>query len=450
MGIESKYLNEFFIFLNLRDVFYCVMNNYLQYPDVIPSDIDIVIERKVFEGLDDLVSQFAAEQSLSVIQKIWHGYQKCAYILSPYRPESRFRLQLDFFVDFTAKGYFCLIPSQVVLASRVQYKNFYVPDPAVELTFLVMRRIIKNDSSIPKHAEMNEISQSTSFSWSKVSNYFDNDLALFVKNFIAATPEEHKLRIAENKNYISDYSKSSTSWSYKAKYYLSQLFRIAFRLFRPVGLSVCFLSPDGAGKSTVARKVIQLTDGAFHGAMSLYWRPRLLPSMGRLKFWNPSIESKENPDPHGHPPQFAVKSLVRFFYYLLDFVFGYIFLVYPAIVRKQLVCFDRYYYDYFVDMHRYRMSLPSWIPKVFSIFVPAPNLVFILSAPPAIMFARKQEILIEELERQHNVYHNLVMRLPNCYLVDTNRPIDDVCNDIVEIILRTKSAQTHRSMFIHQ
>ena len=51
---------------------------------------------------------------------------------------------------------------------------------------------------------------------------------------------------------------------------------------------------SGAGKTTVGNKVIDRLGGNFHGAVKIYWRPRLLPNIGKLKFWNPSKEISEN------------------------------------------------------------------------------------------------------------------------------------------------------------
>ena len=83
MHSESYYLIKFFDFLNEEHVRYCVMNNYQGYPEVIPSDIDFAIDKATFLKLDYLIKEFSKREGLPVIQRIWHGYQKCAYILSP-------------------------------------------------------------------------------------------------------------------------------------------------------------------------------------------------------------------------------------------------------------------------------------------------------------------------------------------------------------------------------
>lgn len=60
--------------------------------------------------------------------------------------------------------------------------------------------------------------------------------------------------------------------------------------------------------------------------------------------------------------------------------------VYP----KQMIVFDRYYYDYFVDMKRYRYSLPQWFPHLFAWSIPTPDIIFILDGTPEVLYQRKK------------------------------------------------------------
>ena len=122
---------------------YCVMNNYEDLPQVIPSEVDIAIDPVFFAGLDGMISAFAAHEGVQVVQKIWHGTRKCAYILATDAP--RAFLQLDFFVEFSIKHCPNLISNDDLLNDRQPYRNFYIPRPDVERLFTVMRRLFKDD-----------------------------------------------------------------------------------------------------------------------------------------------------------------------------------------------------------------------------------------------------------------------------------------------------------------
>jgi thymidylate kinase len=422
------------------------MNKYENLPDCIPTDVDISIDKKTFIMLDSLLKKISSQNNIEITQKIWHGYYKCAYILSPLHIDSPFRLQLDFFVDFSTKGYPNLIPNEIILNNRIKYKNFYVPAPEIEVPFLLMRRIIKNDlteSHIEKLREL--LKKKPEEVKAKLVEFFGEEITSSLLNLIETGD---KSIFHSNLDYYRRILKKifakNTNLIYKIKCNLSQLKRILKRLLHPVGFSVVFLSPDGGGKTTIANLVLERVSGSFHGGKVQYWRPYLLPAMGRLKFWNPSEEPSTNPDPHGHPKQNPIKSLIRFFYYLTDYLVGYTFKVYLAKVRKKIIIFDRYYYDYLVDLHRYRFNLPKWLPKIFLPLIPSTDLTIYLDAEPEDLLKRKQELSLKELKRQVKEFRKIVPKLPNSFLIRTDRPIEDIVREVSYLILHKKAEQTKK------
>ena len=124
---------------------YIVMNKYDEVPYKLPSDLDMCITPNDFARLDSILSSIAKEIQLVIVQKIWHGYQKCAYMLSPLEPTGRFRLQLDFFTDFSVKKTPLLISYKDMQKETRQYGRFTIPNYRMEYVFLLMRRIFKND-----------------------------------------------------------------------------------------------------------------------------------------------------------------------------------------------------------------------------------------------------------------------------------------------------------------
>ena len=446
MKLDSYILNKLFDLLNEMDVHYCVMNKYENLPDCIPTDVDISIDKKTFIMLDSLMKNINSQNSIEITQKIWHGYNKCAYILSPLKIDSPFRLQLDFFVDFSTKGYPNLIPNEVILKHRIKYKNFYIPAPEIEVPFLLMRRIIKNDlteSHIEKLREL--LKKKPEEVKAKLLEFFGGDMS---DSLIKLIESGDRTIFDKNLSYYRKKLKrraaQNTSIRYKFNYYFHQFRRYMNRLLNPIGFSVVLLSPDGGGKTTIANLVLERVSGSFHGGRVQYWRPYLLPAMGRLKFWNPSEEPSTNPDPHGHPKQNPIKSLIRFFYYLTDYLVGYPFKVYLAKVRKKIIIFDRYYYDYLVDLHRYRFNLPKWLPKIFLPLIPSADLTIYLDAEPDDLLKRKQELSLKELKRQVKEFRKIVPKLPNSFLIRTDRPIEDIVREVSYLILHKKAEQTKK------
>ncbi|MCU4653760.1 hypothetical protein N8I71_13025 [Roseibacterium sp. SDUM158016] len=135
------------------------MNNYEDLPQIIPSDIDFSIPPELFRRLDGFIFDFAEAKGAEIVQKLWHGNMKCAYILATGPGRAREFVQLDFFTAFSTKGCPSLIPHEDLVADRKRLRNFYVPRPEVELLFTAMRRLFKNDWSARHCARISELSE---------------------------------------------------------------------------------------------------------------------------------------------------------------------------------------------------------------------------------------------------------------------------------------------------
>lgn len=264
MNLDSKLLSCFFDELNERGINYCVMNNYLEMPVVIPSDVDFAIEIDGFNVLDNLIESFAEHNNVVITQKIWHGYNKCAYILSPDNISSFFRLQLDFFVNFCAKGFPLLMENSTMLDSKVAYKNFYIPSPQVEAPFVMQRRIFKGDVEI-RH--LNILYDLYINNKSAVRRGFDesfgvtlgDELLSIIENKDIVLFNENRKRYYECLKKISN---DNASLLFLSKYYLMQFVRAVYRLKHPVGLNVVVF---GEIDQVYYGKFLELMSGSFHG-----------------------------------------------------------------------------------------------------------------------------------------------------------------------------------------
>jgi thymidylate kinase len=422
------------------------MNNYENMPEIIPTDVDITIDKETFKKLDSILLNIASKHNVEIIQKIWHGYHKCAYILSPLKIDEKFRLQLDFFIDFSAKGYPNLLSNRILLDKRKKYKNFFIPEAEIEYPFLVIRRIVKNDMRKAHMDKMKFLIEQDSINTKKnLEKIFGEGISNSIIKLIE-TGDNYifQSQIGEYRNALKKWSKKNTQFEYMFKYGISQCGRIIQRLLHPVGFTVVLLGPDGSGKSTIAKRVLERVSGSFHGGRVQYWRPYLLPAMGRLKFWNPSEEVAINPRPHDHPEQNRFKSLLRFFYYLTDYLIGYPVKIYWKKVKKNIIVFDRYYYDYLVDLYRYQFNIPQWLPKMFLPLIPAPDMTIYLDADPEVLHKRKQELSLSELERQVKEFKQILPQIPNSISVSTDKPVGEIVGEISYLILKKKSLQTKK------
>jgi hypothetical protein len=144
---RSQLVSDFFDQMNGQYLPWVVMNNYDGLPEVIPSDIDFSVPPELFCRLDEFIGDFAKKSNARLVQKLWHGNMKCAYILATGSEGTREFVQLDFFTAFSTKGAPALIAHEDLVSGRRALRNFHAPRPEIELLFTAMRRLFKNDWS---------------------------------------------------------------------------------------------------------------------------------------------------------------------------------------------------------------------------------------------------------------------------------------------------------------
>ncbi len=427
---------------------YIVMNKYDEVPYKLPSDLDMSITPEDFGRLDEVMTAVARGVRLAIVQKIWHGYQKCAYLFSPVECTGRFRLQLDFFTDFSVKGTPALISYRDIQQNTRHYGRFTIPSYRMEYVFLLMRRIFKDDFDAEHLATIQgAMKGDKNGCFGYLESYLGSEIATRVNRYVEQNgiTQLQKMRVELWKS-LQCLSRNKSKGMYKIRFRIAELYRHWYRIKYPVGYCVSLLSPDGGGKSSVFERIEDTCWGSFHGITKMYFRPHLLRNPGMLNPIHPVPESADNPDPHGKKPNSLLKSLIRYFYYNIDYLFGYNLLVRKKCIQKQLVVFDRYYYDYFVDLKRYRYSFPSWIPHAFAWSIPTPDLILVLEGTPEVLYKRKKELPLDEIKRQTKAYHSIAQKYDNAVIINVDEPLEKVVKNVTREILIRKAQRTAKGM----
>jgi thymidylate kinase len=153
-------------------------------------------------------------------------------------------------------------------------------------------------------------------------------------------------------------------------------------------------------------------------------------------------ESIETCIPHDKKPYSKSLSLIKFLIFNLDYILGYWLKVKKQIGQGKLVVFDRYYYDYYIDRYRYRLNITDEWLEMFQWMIPKPDITFVLTGTPEIIYKRKRELPIVEIEEQIKRLELYAPNFENSKMICVDGNIDEiveqVCREILNLMLEKR------------
>ncbi|MEW6447670.1 MAG: thymidylate kinase-like protein [Bacillota bacterium] len=417
----------------------CILHGYATYPDCIPSDVDFVVSPRGLQKLPAVLKHGENATGARLVQVIQHEDTCYSYILAhPGANGDVAFLQLDAATDYRRNGRI-FFRAEEFLSSRKRFKDFWVPPPHLEFTYYLVKKIAKGYMDERHCSYLSEL-------------YLQDPQRCKeqILRFWSSAAAQKLIRAAASNNWdevgaaLSQLRQDLLQTTVRkdplgvALYWWGELQRAVKRWYQPTGLHVVFLGPDGSGKSSVIAQVEKNLRLAFRRTARRHLRPYLFkPQKGA---WAPAT------NPHAKPPYGRFKSVLKLAYLWFDYTVGYVFRIQPQLVRSTLVLFDRYLDDLLVDPRRYRYGGPLWLARLVARFIPRPDLVILLDAPPGVLQRRKQEVSFEETARQREAYLELVQNLPNGYVVDASKPLDEVIAEVQRIILNYMAERTARRL----
>ena len=421
---------------------YAIIHHADMLESLVVSDVDIVIDGPPEGALEGILDQSARRGDFQVVQRLHYdrpfGYY---YILAiPTMPVTF--LHLDVVHDPWGTNRY-LLDSAYLLENRSLLNGIWTVAPEKEAVYLTIKKVVKGKMSLETHARIRElISESSEKATRQFRRRFGPDGEKLMSELLLAEhtefPGKELLRLRRKLN--SPFGFPGLCLGMLGIF--QEASRRLSRMTHPTGLFVAVLGPDGSGKSSLVEHVLTSLHRGYRFTWRFHWRPGLFRKLARQGDGIRAAAATAPPARYSYGP--AV-SLLRYLYYLADFVLGYWLVIYPKRVRTTLVIGERWYYDVLINPVRYGFRLPGWLLRLGGHLVPEPDLVVLLEADPAVVHLRKPELAVEEIRSQLEMMRPLLASVRRGVSIATDCPIAESQRALTLAILNATSGKNARA-----
>lgn len=432
--------------LNRSGIPWLVLRNYEGLPEENRSkDIDLGLEKKDINRTVATITKALAPHGFSRVYTQFFQYVRCCTYFKVSDTVAT-SIKIDLLDGFAWRGA-QIFEFKDLYSARVPYRDFFVPSDVDDGVMLWMKPLLTGGIVKQRYAEdIRRVSDSHPVQFrERLNRAFSRPIAdevwpLIEQGCLLATVP-YKRRLAHAAWLQAARQAPARTLAATMEHFYSEIARRSRR--NPASL-LAVAGPDGVGKTTfiellqseLARVLVKDLDDI----EVKHFRPHILPNIKQLLSGKKyDVSNEEFSKPHRAAPASAPSSLVRLAYYWADYLLGYWLVNRRKCARGTVMIFDRYFYDFIVDPRRSRIKLPTWLRKLFLYMTPQPDLVFFLDCDAEIVYARKQELPKEEIERQLSEYRKLAAAFPGRFVqLDARQAPDISCRQALrELVLRS-------------
>lgn len=428
--------------LEVNHIRYFILRNYEGLPQKNNSkDVDIVIEPKKHNAAKYILIQAYHKFGFLYIHIVKYERARCFYGMNLVNNQS---IHIDLIAGYLHKG-FELFPFDELYLNTKEYNGFKVLNVPYDALMLLFYKVIGSKQL------KNSYKEKISSIYREEQNQIDSTLIRILgnskgKEIAQYIKTQDYDSVISNSSEISKMSKVRSFFKTPVKtlyriiqFFLEKIIRIVIcpRKFQNF---IAVLGADGTGKSTFIDGLINQI--AFYYTSDstkchiYHHRPTVLPNLGAIGEKSGVMKADTDfTNPHRGKPTGFISSLLRMTYYWLDYAIGV-----PTKLRKDVqfdkfTIYDRYIYDFLIDPKRTRVNLPYWLRLFFIKLVSQPRIVFILTADAKTIYKRKQELTVEEINRQLGELTKLAKTDKRFVVIDANQSPDKMVDDAIKVIL---------------
>ena len=436
---RGRLLQSLAALLDANSIPYCILHGYEEYPARVASDVDCVLPAGFLPRPLAMLLQANRERlAAAVVQWIQHESTAHYFVLATDGLGAPWEfLAVDVSSDYRRDGR-VFYQSEEILASRRMERGFWVPSPALQFGYYLVKKVAKRSLREEHCRRLTELyHQDPAGCDREIARFWRRGRARLIGSVAASGEWDVVRELLPSLRRELLWPGTVPALGRSVRYWAADA-RRRFRRWRvPTGVHVVFLGADGSGKSTTLAAVGAALGPVFRRVTSKHLAPAL---------FNDARGNSPVMAPHSRPPRSLVASLAKAAYWVADYTLGYYLKIRPALARSTLVLFDRYLVDALVDPRRYRYGGPRSVLHLVWSVIPKPDLVILLDAPTEVLRARKQEVSLRETERQRHAYRECVAMLPNGHVVDAAQPLDRVVAAVGTVVLGFLTSRTLRRL----
>ena len=409
-------INNFINYLQKKNIEHCFLGDVEKSLLGQESDLDFYINISQNKLIIKLVQDFCEKNHLKVINLIQHEFNSFQFSICYENILKNIEIvYLDLANEYVSKNR-RIIKFKPENISKLKYNDeldLKVLNAESALVFYLLKKILKlkiDDQDLNYILKLSK--NINDLEKTDLKNYFNEKL---LKEVIAALKNEDVVFFKQRINFLN--SEIIKRLPIKLRDSFKIVKRYIYRFFNPTGIFMIILGCDGVGKTSLIKQLSKTSKMS----PSLFFRQ--YKYFHFAPFFKYQSKTGKVVQPTKEPPYNFIISFIKIIYLYFVFLFGYYFTTKLLLLRTNGVIIDRYFYDILVDPNRYRIKLSKKIIKFFSIIVPRPEITFIITANYKLIYERKKEIKLDQINEIQNKYVNLKKFIKNSYLIDNSEDL---------------------------